>query len=288
MVTALALGVALTACGSHVEPVAPHASTAIVVPGYVAPSDSTYWKTVLSSAPAVRDVILNPSDGPGTDAQPAYRQLITRLRATGIRVLGYVRTGQGDRSATDVETDAAHWASFYGVRSLFFDEASSKAADEARYRDYVATVHKAGGVAVLNPGVVPAQGYFAFADAVVTFEDSAQNYLTGPADPDWLATEPRGKVWNIVIGVSPDQLPTVVGQAAAHHAGEMYVTDDDKPNPYDTLPSYWSREVAGMPTAETASPASWTGRLPRVTADHLGEGMARRQDRPGPDGEGET
>lgn len=259
MVAALALTPALTGCGSHVESVTQHASIGIAVPGYVAPSDASYWQTIVSSASAVRDVILNPSDGPGTLAQPAYRQLIMRLRAAGIRVLGYVRTGQGSRSAAAVETDATRWGEFYGVRNLFFDEASSAAADEGRYRDYVVAVHKAGGIAVLNPGVVPAQGYFAFADAVVTFEDSAQNYLTGPADPDWLSTEPRDKVWNIVIGVAGDNLQKVLTQAASHQTGEMYVTDDAQPNPYDSIPSYWREELIAAGGAEMPSPAAFTG-----------------------------
>ncbi len=32
-------------------------------------------------------------------------------------------------------------------------------------------------------------------------------------------------------------------KAIAHNAGYVYVTDASLPNPYDTLPSYWSEMV---------------------------------------------
>lgn len=216
----------------------------VVVPGYVDPSNTAYWHGVLEAAPTVRDVILNPSNGPGSVAQPGYRTLLTQLRGRGIRVLGYVVTGAGHRSRSAVQADIARWRSFYGVTSVFFDEASAAMADLGTYRDYAATVHEAGGVAVLNPGVVPAQGYFAFSDAVVTFEDSATSYLKAPHNPSWLSREPHSKVWNIIIDVPRDQLSQVLANVTTHNACEIYLTNANIPNPYNTLPSFWAQETS--------------------------------------------
>ena len=33
-------------------------------------------------------------------------------------------------------------------------------------------------------------------------------------------------------------------KAIGTNAGYIYITDDQLPNPYDTLPSYWSQEVS--------------------------------------------
>lgn len=246
MVTLLALAVTAAGCGSHGQAGRPRPVVQIVVPGYVEPSAVAYWHTVIGSVPTVRDVILNPSNGPGPVAHTDYRTLVTQLRERGIRVLGYIATGQGDRSRSAVEADVTRWRSFYGVNSVFFDEASEKAADLGLYRDYADRVHGDGGIAVLNPGVVPAQGYFAFADAVVTFEDSATRYMRAPRNPAWLSTEPREKVWNILIGVPRDRLTQVLDRVTTQNAGEVYITDDDVPNPYDQLPSFWTQEVASL------------------------------------------
>lgn len=228
--------------GSPGKPALSHQEIPIVVPAYVDPSDSSYWQAVVTSAPAVRDVILNPANGPGKNAHAIYRPLIARLRMTGIKVLGYVRTDKGGRSASAVDADVVRWKRFYGVRDVFFDEASTSAADLGRYRAYVATVHRAGGIAVLNPGTVPARGYFSFADAIVTFEDTASRYLQASMDSSRRASEPHDKVWQIVLDVSRSRLSSVLARAAKNRIAQVYVTDDAGPNPYDTLPSYWPRE----------------------------------------------
>lgn len=220
--------------------------TRIVVPGYVDPSDTAYGSSIIGAAPTVSDVILNPSNGPGSAAHSDYQTLVTKLRDNNIRVLGYVLTGNGSRSRSAVDADIARWRKFYGVDSVFFDEASARATDLGTYRDYTDKVHAVRGIAVLNPGVVPAQGYFAIADAVVTFEDSAARYLRTPHNPAWLSAEPRSKVWNIVVGVADDRMLQVLDRGAKENAGKIYVTDDDVPNPYDKLPTSWSQEVSSL------------------------------------------
>lgn len=81
-------------------------------------------------------------------------------------MLGYVLTGNGSRSRSAVDADIGRRRGFYGVDSVFVDNASARAADLGTYRRYADSAHAARGIAVLNSGVVLAQGYFAIADAV--------------------------------------------------------------------------------------------------------------------------
>lgn len=215
----------------------------IAVPGYVDPSDSGYWQSVIEAAPQVRDVIVNADSGPGAVVHEPYVQLIGSLRDAGVRVLGYVSTGWGERDPKSVYSEIDRWREWYGVDNIFLDEAASVPEEVGTYADYAATVHKAGGIVVLNPGLIPDRGYFEYADAIVTFEDSANNYFATRTPQGWLQAETNTEVWHIVIGAPRDQLSGVVDRARQHGADKIYVTDDVAPNPYDRLPRYWSGQL---------------------------------------------
>lgn len=219
----------------------------IAVPGYVNPPDSNFWQSVVEATPHVRDVIVNPRNGPGTEVSEGHVRLIRTLREANIRVLGYVMTGWGDRDEAAVIEDINRWREWYGVDNIFLDEASTGAEDIGIYADYAAAVHEAGGIVVLNPGLIPDRGYFEFADAIVTFEDPVDAYFTTREPPEWLLAETRAEVWHIVIDAPEDRLQDVIDRARELGVDEIYVTDDAEPNPYDSLPTYWlgKLEAAG-------------------------------------------
>jgi hypothetical protein len=194
---------------------------------------------VIEAVPQVRDVIVNPDTGPGPAVSESYVQLIGALRDAGIRVLGFVPTGYGARDPAVVRGEIDRWKEWYGVDNIFFDEAPVVARWIPTYASYAAIVHDAGGVVVLNPGLIPDRGYFEFADAVVTFEDSVGAYFQMKELPEWVRAETRTELWHIVIGAPEDRLGEVLKRARQHAADKIYVTDDVEPNPYDRLPSYW-------------------------------------------------
>ena len=82
-------------------------------------------------------------------------------------MLGYVATTFGARPATSVTANIARYREWYGVDGIFLDEV---AHDVVHLPYYVALRRAIGDVVVLNPGTVPARGYFALADVVVTYE----------------------------------------------------------------------------------------------------------------------
>jgi hypothetical protein len=197
----------------------------------------------MEAAPQVRDVIVNADSGPGEVVHEPYVQLIGTLRDAGVRVLGYVSTGWGERDAEAVYAEIDRWREWYGVDNIFLDEAAAVPEEVGTYAEYSAAIHQAGGKVVLNPGLIPDRGYFEYADAIVTFEDSAAHYFRTRTPQDWLLAETDTEVWHIVIDAPQDEFGGVVDRARQHGADKIYVTDDEAPNPYDRLPGYWSGQL---------------------------------------------
>lgn len=219
----------------------------MLVPAYFDPP-SRLWTTALT-APAQTILIVNPDNGPGRSAEPAYTRLITHARATGHQLIGYVYTSSGARPVSAVERDVDRWATFYGIHDIFFDEVSASASRLPYYRTVTAYARARGArVTVLNPGTVPARGYFALGAIVVTFEDTYFAYLH-TRFPSWLRREPTSQQANIVYAVpdATDARATVVAMHR-HGVGVGYVTSagGDRSNPYSTLPSYYDSETGWL------------------------------------------
>jgi hypothetical protein len=187
----------------------------------------------------VRDrvVIFNPDNGPGAVLRPAYRTAVAAEQRTGTRVLGYVHTNWGARDPSAVVADLLRYRSWYGVDGVFLDEASHDGAVEPYYAS-IARDARADGMRVvaLNPGTVPARGYFDLADIVVTFEGPYSSYEAALRSmPAWLRDVPRRKVAHLVYDASREQALRAVTEGSA---GFVYATSASLPNPWDRLPPY--------------------------------------------------
>ena len=139
-----------------------------LVPAYLRPEALLRW---IEGSPLPSLIIINPASGPGAAPDPGYRRAIAAAQAAGSKVLGYVPTTWGARPLSAAEADTDRYRAWYGVDGIFFDEAAHEAATLDHYRALAGHARAAGArVVVLNPGVVPARGYFDVADVVVTFE----------------------------------------------------------------------------------------------------------------------
>ena len=81
-------------------------------------------------------------------------------------------------------------------------------------------------IVALNPGVVPARGYFDVADVVVTFEGPFADY-DDRVEPDWLERIEPERIAHLVYGASPEQ--------ARRSRGRLYVTSGTLPHPWGTV-----------------------------------------------------
>jgi spherulation-specific family 4 protein len=187
---------------------------------------------------------VNPSNGPGGAVSSAYASGIARLTAAGIRVIGYVATGYTAVSSSTVKADIDRWKAFYPgqVTGIFFDEQSNKAGDVAYYRD-LSQYSKAQGLSftVGNPGTDTAEAFVGALDMMLIYESGglpSASQLGG-----WHANHPASN-----FGIIPyaTQLDATFVRNARKNVGYIYLQNDNLPNPWDSVPSYFSDLLAAL------------------------------------------
>ena len=181
-------------------------------------------------------VILNPSNGPGDEKDSNYEDLINKLNKNKNKPIGYVYTKWGDRNITEVKKDINRWLDFYpNIKGFFIDEASENIDDINYYKnlyDYIKS--KGNYYIVLNPGVYPDEEYFNIADSIVVFEDEFYKL-----DSD-VCKKNSDKSSLIVYDANESEMEDIIKN---YKCKNVYVTDDNLPNPYDTVPSYFDEEI---------------------------------------------
>ncbi|WP_285576581.1 spherulation-specific family 4 protein [Actinoallomurus iriomotensis] len=245
----------------------------LAVPAYFDPGGSpgsTYWTRLAQGAPAVGISVANPGSGPGTAFDQSYANAIRAAAQAGVRVIGYVDTGyfgttgrttRGGQTSTSawtaqVEGDVDNWYRWYGgygLAGIFFDDAQNVCGTGNAYVNLYIAVgsytkqHHAGALTVDNPGAAADQCYSSAADVLVMFEGTYAAYTSWSA-PSWeLSSADPNRFWHLVYATSTRAaMENAVALSEQRNAGYLYVTDDDLPNPWDTLPAdaYWSDELS--------------------------------------------
>jgi hypothetical protein len=214
-----------------------------LIPAYLVPS--AIVEAVAGSA-RPRLIVVNPESGPGATAHPKYRDAVRTAQRAGARVLGYVPTAYATRAIADVVADIDRYTAWYRVDGIFLDEASRDAPHLAYYAALSRHIRAAGRrLVVVNPGVVPARGYFDVADVVVTFEGPYAAYDAAVARmPDWAREQPPARSGLLIYGASSTQALAAVRKLDG--AGYLYVTSGSPPDPWRTLPSYLHEEEEAL------------------------------------------
>lgn len=229
-----------------------HASTLeAIVPAYFYPSGAglTYWNQMATAAATIPiTAILNPNSGPGVAADPNYASAVDGLRAASGKVIGYVHTSYGTRPSATVLAEVNSYASFYNLDGIFVDEMDNTLGSLSYYTGLyssIKTAHPTWSV-FGNPGTTTLEPYLTgpAADVLTVFEDDGANY-PGYSPSSWNFNYDRSHFAHLIYNVSAvAAMPSDVALAAARNARYVYVTDDNLPNPWDTLPSYWDQEVS--------------------------------------------
>jgi hypothetical protein len=234
-----------------------------LVPAYFYPTwwVGSPWDQLNAAAARIPlEAIMNPDSGPGGAPNSDYQYAVGQLQAAGGKVIGYVPTGYGARPAADVLADVALYVTWYNVDGIFLDEMGNQSGplDYVGLYQAIKTNFGAGLHVVGNPGdPFGVEIYIPAADTLVIFEGpyanadptgaSFQSYpnrgpYTGLAEW-WLKYDPS-HIANLVFGAStPWQMLISTIKAIGYKAGYIYITSDQLPNPWDTLPSYWDDEV---------------------------------------------
>ncbi|TYP78555.1 MULTISPECIES: spherulation-specific family 4 protein [Nitrosomonas] len=227
-------------------------ATNLFVPAYFHPSDSPtldYWGGLAAAAQIVpTTAILNPDNGFGTSVDPDYVKAIDQVHASGGKVIAYVFTSYGDRPLIDIAIEIDNYIAFYTIDGFFIDEMASDGTDEnLMYYEQIYNYikNKSSHYSVTGaPGVVPDEIYLSkpVADNLVVFEDSMRNYINfKPAQ--WQQNYPKDRFIHIVYNATWYQMIQAFSQTDKNYVGSLYITDDNFPNPYDSLPQYRELEV---------------------------------------------
>lgn len=191
--------------------------------------------------------IINPNDGPGSSFPGSdYVRGLADLTSGGVVVVGYVYTSYGQRPAAQVLGDAAKYTNSAAVRGIFLDEVDSTTNHLAYYTSIASAIRALPrmSLVILNPGLPIAEEYVqnGVGDITVMFEDREGWREHTPAAT--LRRHPARRFGMLWLGCpSEDQMRTGVALAVDRNFGWVYVTDDDEPDPWDTLPRWWSNLV---------------------------------------------
>lgn len=232
----------------------------MLVPAYGHPLvEPGLWARLVASAPLLRAVVINPASGPGRAVDPGYPPVLDRLRAAGVRLLGYVDTDYGRRPAAQIEADLVAHRELYEITDAFFDQVATGPAELDHYADVVLRARADGArFVVLNPGAPPHPAYLDLADVVVPFEGTWQAYRktfrdvsggsAGYGRPEWFRTAPAGRLCHLVHGMphgpgARRAYAELVDLAAAANAATLFASDGSGANPWDRLPQALVDEV---------------------------------------------
>jgi hypothetical protein len=205
------------------------------------------------AVPVVRLATINPHNGPATRPDWRYAEQVRNSQAAGLDVLGYVYTGYADdsRSIAAVAADIDKYYAWYAVDGIVFDEASTDCSRQPYYAVLNSYVKQKGGkaITVLNPGTWTEECYMTCADIIITFEDTYSAYIARYRAPRWARKYDPGRFWHLIHSTPTEEdMLHVVRLSKARRAGWVYVTSDEMPNPWDTLPApaYWAAELEAV------------------------------------------
>jgi hypothetical protein len=225
----------------------PGAASGTIVPLYSYPTDAS-WKAIVAAKQmhptvAVR-AIINPDSGPGASVDPTFQTGIAALDAAGIVVLGYVATTYAQKPAAAAQVEIDAYKGFYaGVRGIMFDEMSNTPGDEAYYQGLDQYAKSKGlAVTVGNPGSDVPETFIGAVDTIFVYESGGLPDLSKV--PSYYAQHAREG-----FGVIPYAVPALDAAfvaSARKQVGFIYLTDDDLPNPWDTLPPYFAGLLAAL------------------------------------------
>ncbi|MFT4242913.1 MAG: spherulation-specific family 4 protein [Acidovorax sp.] len=234
----------------------------VLLPAYFYPTGSgaTAWAAMIAGAaayPGARiTAILNPSNGPSSSADSIIASTASSFVNAGGQLVGYVKTGWGQRSASTVKNEIDAYFSYYPglIRGIFLDQMAATSTELAFYEDvYQYIKAKDSSLLVIgNPGAIPVADYAQATDVLATFEGKGSTYAS--YDPrtlatDWVYTQSNAKQGALIHNVADCAAMQTALQAAAsarNQAGWVYMTDREyEPstgvgNPWGGLPTYWT------------------------------------------------
>lgn len=230
----------------------------IMVPLYVYPGAA--WDTLIAAASKVKILaIINPNSGPVATVDNAYSTYMTKLKNAGIEMVGYVYTNWGNRDLNAVKADIDTYATKYPlITGIFLDEGATEAGKIPFYTQVYNHIKSKGHVhVILNPGVVPDQGYMAISTNIMIYENYGTS-LASASFSNWVKCAPSAaqkagykyRFSGIAHTASAAVQAGYVQGMASKGIGYVYVTDGAGGCcTYNSLTTYFAQLAAAVESA---------------------------------------
>ena len=229
--------------------------------------DSSLWAEIQRNPIANGVVIYNPSSGPGTSFSTLYGGHVNNTKALGMKLIGYVDTNFGNRNITEVLTDITRFKSWYNGSGIYLDRTAYTGSYLPYYTTLVNHVRQGvpnggrghGGYIVLGMGTPPEDlAYFNISDAITISLKSIASFKATWTVPSWLNNYAPDRLAIIIYNATKSSdLPFIMNFTKVHRVGFVYCTDDNQPNPWDTLGSYYPQYIASLNSTHAIGPAPY-------------------------------
>lgn len=228
----------------------------VLIPLYLYPAVTngrSNWQPLADAAQQVPiTAVINPHNGPGGLPNRDYQAGMALLQKSGVKMLGYVATNYGQRPWTQVKSEIDLYQAHFPVGGIFLDEAASSTQHLEYYQriyKYIKTQAKLHQV-VTNPGTHTDEAYLKppqATDTAVVFENFGREWLTYQPST-YLSQYDRRRFAIMLHGVSdPKAMEKYLDLSLERNVGYVYITNDlHQDNPWDTVPSYWSAQIAAI------------------------------------------
>lgn len=250
----------------------------LIVPAYFYPGTGgpggvgNGWAAMTAAAAEIPiTAILNPNSGPlPGPADPNYTAAMTNLEAARGSAVAYVFTNYGSTPLATVESEITTYISQYGslIDGFYLDGMLITPSTLAYYRSLDTFIHGLSSPykVIGNPGqpflngVAPSE-YLSTANIFDIFEGpntapspGAAGFNSYPYGLNWFQSFSSSRFDNTIYYTPGFSLLADLERAAALNSGSVYVTDQNTPNPYSQLPSYWNQEVADIKSLNATVP----------------------------------
>jgi len=201
-------------------------STKLALPHPLGPCegiDNCLWDYVTINAKVFKLVTISVDVSVSTVNQPLLDAII-KAKLAGVLVFAKIKTGFGNRSLVDVKVEIDLCVNLYKVDGIVFDEVPKVCSCKAYYSDLYAYVKlNIAGLVVLNVGVHVPECFGLFADILVVFDSSYDDYLKFVPLP-WYS-KPGCTFWHNVHSCPKLFHRAALSLAIKLNAGFCYVTD---------------------------------------------------------------
>ena len=175
-------------------------------------------------------------------ANPDILWATQRMQSKGILVIGYVYTNYAARDPEICKQRIDLYDRLYNTVGINFDQMSNVAGNEDYYSNLTAYTKNVGMMhAVGNPGTSVPESYVGTVDTILVYESAGLTSISTLASRTFNGKYDMNKFGAIPHSVSKYNTSWI--DQAQGIVGYIYVTNDNMPNPWDTLSKY-GRQLA--------------------------------------------